>query len=146
LHQFSKVELVKFVLPESSLQELEMLVADAESVLQALGIHYRVRLMCAGDMGFAQWKKYDIDAWAPGMDRFLEVSSCSVFSDFQARRAGIRFRSGASRPEFVHTLNGSALALPRTFDCLLETYQTEGGTVRIPERLRPYFGELSQLA
>ncbi|MGC1407176.1 MAG: serine--tRNA ligase [Candidatus Dormiibacterota bacterium] len=145
LHQFSKVELVKFVLPESSLQELEMLVADAESVLQALGIHYRVRLMCAGDMGFAQWKKYDIDAWAPGMKRFLEVSSCSVFSDFQARRAGIRFRAGQSRPEFVHTLNGSALALPRTLDCLLETYQTERGSVRIPERLRPYFGELSEI-
>lgn len=145
LHQFSKVELVKFVLPESSLQELEMLVSDAESVLQALGIHYRVRLMCAGDMGFAQWKKYDIDAWAPGMKRFLEVSSCSVFSDFQARRAGIRFRAGQSRPEFVHTLNGSALALPRTLDCLLETYQTERGSVRIPERLRPYFGELSEI-
>jgi seryl-tRNA synthetase len=145
LHQFSKVELVKFVLPESSLEELEMLVADAESVLQALGIHYRVRLMCAGDMGFAQWKKYDIDAWAPGMQRFLEVSSCSVFSDFQARRAGIRFRSGESRPEFVHTLNGSALALPRTFDCLLETYQTAAGTVRIPERLRSYFGEAMEI-
>jgi seryl-tRNA synthetase len=145
LHQFSKVELVKFVVPESSLQELETLVTDAESVLQALGIHYRVRLMCAGDMGFAQWKKYDIDAWAPGMQRFLEVSSCSVFSDFQARRAGIRFRSGQSRPEFVHTLNGSALALPRTFDCLLETYQTERGSVRIPERLRPYLGELAEI-
>ncbi|MFZ0995032.1 MAG: serine--tRNA ligase [Candidatus Dormiibacterota bacterium] len=145
LHQFSKVELVKFVLPESSLQELEMLVADAESVLQALGIHYRVRLMCAGDMGFAQWKKYDIDAWAPGMKRFLEVSSCSVFSDFQARRAGIRFRSREGRPEFVHTLNGSALALPRTFDCLLETYQTERGTVLIPERLRPYFGAAPEI-
>lgn len=145
LHQFSKVELVKFVTPESSLQELETLVADAESVLQALGIHYRVRLMCAGDMGFAQWKKYDIDAWAPGMQRFLEVSSCSVFSDFQARRAGIRFRAGQSRPAFVHTLNGSALALPRTLDCVLETYQTERGTVRIPDRLRPYFGEVSEI-
>jgi seryl-tRNA synthetase len=145
LHQFSKVELVKFVRPESSLQELETLVADAESVLQVLGLHYRVRLMCAGDMGFAQWKKYDIDAWAPGMNRFLEVSSCSVFGDFQARRAGIRFRTGEGRPEFVHTINGSALALPRTFDCLLETYQTERGTVRIPERLGPYFGELSEI-
>ena len=90
LHQFSKVELVKFVAPEHSLSELESLVEDAEAVLQALGLHYRVRLMCAGDMGFAQWKKYDIDAWAPGMGRFLEVSSCSVFGDFQARRAGIR--------------------------------------------------------
>jgi seryl-tRNA synthetase len=96
-------------------------------------------------MGFAQWKKYDIDAWAPGMQRFLEVSSCSVFSDFQARRAGIRFRARQSRPEFVHTLNGSALALPRTLDCLLETYQTQRGSVRIPERLRPYFGELSEI-
>lgn len=146
MHQFSKVELVKFVRPESSLDELEGLVADAESVLQALGLHYRVRLMCAGDMGFAQWKKYDIDAWAPGMNRFLEVSSCSVFGDFQARRAGIRFRSGQGRPEFVHTLNGSALALPRTLDCLLETYQTEQGTVVVPEVLSPYLGGLAELS
>jgi seryl-tRNA synthetase len=145
LHQFSKVELVKFVRPDSSLDELEGLVADAESVLQALGLHYRVRLMCAGDMGFAQWKKYDIDAWAPGMNRFLEVSSCSVFGDFQARRAGIRFRAGRAKPEFVHTLNGSALALPRTFDCLLETYQTERGTVAIPEVLQPYLGGLAEI-
>jgi len=145
LHQFSKVELVKFVRPDSSMDELEGLVADAESVLQALGLHYRVRLMCAGDMGFAQWKKYDIDAWAPGMNRFLEVSSCSVFGDFQARRAGIRFRAGRAKPEFVHTLNGSALALPRTFDCLLETYQTERGTVAIPEVLQPYLGGLAEI-
>ncbi len=145
LHQFSKVELVKFVRPEDSLAELESLVGDAESVLQALGLHYRVRLMCAGDMGFAQWKKYDLDAWAPGMGRYLEVSSCSAFGDFQARRAGIRFRAPGLRPEFVHTLNGSALALPRTLDCLLETYQTERGTVVIPERLRPYMGGLAEL-
>jgi len=145
LHQFSKVELVKFVRPESSLDELEQLVADAESVLQALGLHYRVRLMCAGDMGFAQWKKYDIDAWAPGMNRFLEVSSCSVFGDFQARRANIRFRSGGGKPEFVHTLNGSALALPRTFDCVLETYQTAGGTIRLPEQLAPYLGGMTEI-
>ncbi|MGC2192022.1 MAG: serine--tRNA ligase [Candidatus Dormiibacterota bacterium] len=146
LHQFSKVELVKFVRPESSLDELEGLVADAESVLQALGLHYRVRLMCAGDMGFAQWKKYDIDAWAPGMNRFLEVSSCSVFGDFQARRASIRFRSGQGKPEFLHTLNGSALALPRTFDCLLETYQTERGTITIPEVLSPYLSGLAEIS
>jgi len=145
LHQFSKVELVKFVRPENSLDELEGLVVDAESVLQELGLHYRVRLMCAGDMGFAQWKKYDIDAWAPGMNRFLEVSSCSVFGDFQARRAGIRFRSGQGKPEFLHTLNGSALALPRTFDCVLETYQTKGGTVRIPEALAAYLGGLTEI-
>lgn len=146
LHQFSKVELVKFVRPESSLEELEGLVADAESVLQALGLHYRVRLMCAGDMGFAQWKKYDLDAWAPGLNRFLEVSSCSVFGDFQARRAGIRFRAGPGKLEFVHTLNGSALALPRTLDCLLEAYQTKQGTIRIPERLRPYLGGTAEIA
>jgi seryl-tRNA synthetase len=146
LHQFSKVELVKFVRPETSLDELDGLVADAESVLQALGLHYRVRLMCAGDMGFAQWKKYDIDAWAPGMNRFLEVSSCSAFGDFQARRARIRFRSGQGRPEFLHTLNGSALALPRTLDCLLETYQTERGTVAIPEVLSPYLGRLTEIS
>lgn len=145
LHQFSKVELVKFVHPERSLDELESLVSDAESVLRALGLHYRVRLMCSGDMGFAQWKKYDIDAWAPGLGRYLEVSSCSAFGDFQARRAGIRFRTPGSRPEFVHTLNGSALALPRTFDCLLETYQTELGSVVIPERLRPYLGGMTEL-
>src|SRR5487761_1864292 len=146
LHQFSKVELVKFVRPESSLDELDGLVADAESVLQALGLHYRVRLMCAGDMGFAQWKKYDLDAWAPGLNRFLEVSSCSVFGDFQARRAGIRFRAGPGKLEFVHTLNGSALALPRTLDCLLEAYQTKQGTIRIPERLRPYLGGTAEIA
>jgi seryl-tRNA synthetase len=140
------VELVKFVRPEGSLEELESLVADAESVLQALGLPYRVRLMCAGDMGFAQWKKYDLDAWAPGLGRFLEVSSCSVFGDFQARRAGIRFRAGQAKPEFVHTLNGSALALPRTFDCLLETYQTERGTVELPKVLWPYLGGLTEIS
>ncbi|NNM96465.1 MAG: serine--tRNA ligase [Candidatus Dormibacteraeota bacterium] len=146
MHQFSKVELVKFVRPEDSLTELEALVADSESVLQALGLHYRVRLMCAGDMGFAQWKKYDIDAWAPGMGRYLEVSSCSAFGDFQARRAGIRFRSANAKPEYVHTLNGSALALPRTFDCLIETYQTGQGTVRVPDRLQPYMGGATEIS
>ncbi|MGC1185156.1 MAG: serine--tRNA ligase [Candidatus Dormiibacterota bacterium] len=145
MHQFSKVELVKFVRPESSLDELEGLVADAESVLQTLGLHYRVRLMCAGDMGFAQWKKYDIDAWAPGMNRFLEVSSCSAFGDFQARRANLRFRVGPGKPEFLHTLNGSALALPRTFDCLLETYQTATGTVALPHVLAPYLGGQAEI-
>ncbi len=145
LHQFSKVELVKFVHPEGSLEELETLVQDAESVLQALGLHYRVRLMCSGDMGFAQWKKYDIDAWAPGMDRYLEVSSCSVFGDFQARRANIRFRTAGGKPEFVHTLNGSALALPRTLDCLVESYQTKDGGIRIPDALRPYLAGLEEI-
>ena len=139
LHQFDKVELVKFVDPETSLDELEGLVGDAEAVLQGLGIHYRVLLMCTGDMGFAQWKKYDLEAWCPGMDRWLEVSSCSVFADFQARRADIRYRPAAqAKPRFVHTLNGSALAVPRTFDAVLETFQQEDGSVVIPDALRRY--------
>jgi seryl-tRNA synthetase len=147
LHQFDKVELVKFVAPEDSLEELEGLVADAEAVLRGLGIHYRVLLMCTGDMGFAQWKKYDLEAWCPGMERWLEVSSCSVFADFQARRADIRYRPAAqARPRFVHTLNGSALAVPRTFDAVLETYQLEDGSVTVPEQLRPYMGGQERLS
>ena len=146
LHQFDKVELVKFVDPETSLDELEGLVGDAEAVLQGLGIHYRVLLMCTGDMGFAQWKKYDLEAWCPGMDRWLEVSSCSVFADFQARRADIRYRPAAqAKPRFVHTLNGSALAVPRTFDAVLETFQGEDGSVVIPEPLRGYMGGQERL-
>ncbi|TMC50148.1 MAG: serine--tRNA ligase [Chloroflexi bacterium] len=146
LHQFDKVELVKFVTPESSLDELESLVSDAETVLQELGLHYRVVLMCTADMGFAQWKKYDLEAWAPGLERHLEVSSCSVFADFQARRANIRFRAAAGeRPRFVHTLNGSALALPRTVAALLESYQESDGTVTIPAALRPYLDGLERL-
>jgi seryl-tRNA synthetase len=147
LHQFDKVELVKFVEPEGSLDELEGLVADAEAVLQGLGIHYRVLLMCTGDMGFAQWKKYDLEAWCPGMQRWLEVSSCSVFADFQARRADIRYRPEAqARPRFVHTLNGSALAVPRTFDAVLENNQQADGSVIIPEALRGYMGGQERLS
>jgi seryl-tRNA synthetase len=147
LHQFDKVELVKFVTPESSLDELESLVSDAETVLQELGLHYRVVLMCTADMGFAQWKKYDLEAWAPGLERYLEVSSCSVFADFQARRANIRYRAApGERPRFVHTLNGSALALPRTVAALLETYQESDGTVTIPAALRTYLDGLDRLA
>ncbi len=139
LHQFEKVELVKFTTPETSLDELESLVADAERLLQELGIHHRVLSMCTGDMGFAQWKKYDVEAWAPGMGRFLEVSSCSVFGDFQARRASIRYRPApGEKPRYVHTLNGSALALPRVLDAVLETYQQSDGSVVVPEVLRPY--------
>jgi seryl-tRNA synthetase len=146
LHQFEKVELVKFVRPETSLDELESLVGDAEAVLQALGIHHRVLLMCTAELGFAQWKKYDIEAWAPGMQRWLEVSSCSVFGDFQARRAQIRYRPAAGeRLRHVHTLNGSALALPRTLDALLETYQQADGSVLIPEVVRPYMHGLTAL-
>lgn len=141
MHQFDKVEMVRFTTPERSLDELELITGHAEAILQRLGIAYRVLLMCTGDMGFAQWKKYDVEAWAPGMKRWLEVSSCSVFGDFQARRAGIRFRAAAGeRPQFVHTLNGSGLAVPRTLDAVLETYQQADGTVVIPEALRAYMG------
>jgi seryl-tRNA synthetase len=147
LHQFEKVEMVRFTTPESSLDELELLTAHAEHVLQLLGLHYRVLLMCAGDLGFAQWKKYDVEVWAPGMRQWLEVSSCSVFADFQSRRANIRYRpSPQDKPRFVHTLNGSALGVPRTFDALLETYQQSDGSVVIPEPLRAYLGGLDRLS
>ncbi|HEY8672714.1 MAG TPA: serine--tRNA ligase [Candidatus Dormibacteraeota bacterium] len=146
LHQFEKVEMVRFTTPETSLDELELLTSHAEHVLQLLGLHYRVLLMCAGDLGFAQWKKYDVEVWAPGMRQWLEVSSCSVFADFQSRRANIRYRpSPQEKPRFVHTLNGSALGVPRTFDALLETYQQNDGTVLIPEPLRAYIGGLEHL-
>ncbi len=146
LHQFDKVEMVRFTTPERSLDELELLTGHAESLLQRLGIAHRVLLMCTGDMGFAQWKKYDVEAWAPGMQRWLEVSSCSVFGDFQARRAQIRFRGAASeRPQYVHTLNGSGLAVPRTLDAVLETFQQADGSVAIPAVLQPYMGGATQL-
>ena len=146
MHQFEKVELVKFTTPETSLEELESLVSDAEKLLQELGIHYRVLSMCTADMGFAQWKKYDLEAWAPGMGRWLEVSSCSVFADFQARRAGIRYRPApGEKPRYVHTLNGSALALARVFDAVLETYQQADGSVVVPEVLRPYMAGTERL-
>jgi seryl-tRNA synthetase len=146
LHQFEKVEMVRFTTPEASLDELELLTSHAEHVLQLLGLHYRVLLMCTGDLGFAQWKKYDVEVWAPGMQQWLEVSSCSVFADFQARRANIRYRpSPGEKPRHVHTLNGSALGVPRTFDALLETYQRADGTVLIPEPLRPHLGGLDRL-
>ena len=141
LHQFDKVEMVRFTTAERSLEELELLTGHAESILQRLGIAYRVLSMCTGDMGFAQWKKYDVEAWAPGMQRWLEVSSCSVFGDFQSRRAGIRYRPARDqRPQFVHTLNGSGLAVPRTFDAVLETHQEADGRVLIPAALRQYMG------
>src|ERR671936_203975 len=142
LHQFNKVELVKFVEPSSSMDELESLVRDAESVLQLLEIPYRVVLMCTGDMGFAQWKKYDLEAYCPGDDRYLEVSSCSNFGNFQARRASIRYRDKGEKPQFVHTLNGSGLALPRTVAAILDNYQQEDGTIRVPAALRTYMGGL----
>ena len=141
LHQFSKVELVKVTTPETSMEEFEQLTRDAEEILQRLGLHYNVMAMCTGDMGFAQYKKYDLNAWAPGLDRYLEVSSCSVFNDFQAMRANIRYRPGrGAAPRFVHTINGSGLALPRTIDAVIETYQRSDGMIAVPEVLRPYMG------
>src|SRR6267143_821316 len=142
LHQFNKVEMVKFVEPEHSNEELELLVRDAEDVLQRLEIPYRVIVLCTGDMGFGQSKTYDLEAWSPGEKRFLEVSSCSNSNDFQARRANIRYRRKDGKVDFVHTLNGSGLALPRTMVAILENYQQEDGTIRIPTALRTYMGGL----
>ena len=143
MHQFSKVELVKLVEPDRSLVALEELTAHAEEVLRRLGLHYHVLLMCSGDMGSAQYKKYDLEAWCPGLGRYLEVSSCSVFNDYQARRASLRYRPAAGQPpRYVHTLNGSALALTRTIDAVLETYQRADGTIAVPEPLLPYMGGL----
>jgi len=146
VHQFDKVEMVKFVLPETSYEELESLLSDAEDVLQALGLHYRVLELCSADLSFAAARCYDIEVWAPGVQRYLEVSSCSNFEDFQARRAGIRFRrEPGARPEYLHTLNGSGLALPRTVIALLETYQNPDGSVTVPEPLRPYMRGMEKI-
>ena len=139
VHQFNKVELVKFVLPETSFQDLERLRDDAEAVLQGLELPYRVMLLCTGDMGFASAKTYDLEAFAPGQEQWLEVSSCSCFTDFQARRARIKFRPEPHlKSEFVHTLNGSGLALPRTMVAVMENYQNADGTITVPMVLRPY--------
>lgn len=140
VHQFQKVELVKLVKPEDSEAALETLTDEASSVLRALGLHHRVVTLCTGDLGFASAKTYDIEVWAPGLDRYLEVSSCSNFRAFQARRASIRFRDEKKKVQHVHTLNGSGVALPRLMVALLETYQQRDGTVAIPEVLQPYFG------
>jgi len=138
-HQFNKVELVKIVKPEDSYSELESLLANAEAILQALGLHYRVVSLCTGDLGFAASKTYDIEVWLPGQDTYREISSCSNFEDFQARRADIRFRrKGKKKTELVHTLNGSGLAVGRTVVAILENYQQEDGSVIIPEALRHY--------
>ena len=140
IHQFDKVELVKITSPETSFAELESLTADAEKVLQLLGLHYRVIELCTGDLGFGSAKTYDIEVWAPGQNAYLEVSSCSNFVDFQARRMALRFKGEDGKNHFAHTLNGSGTALPRLFVALLETYQDADGAVRIPEALRGYFG------
>ncbi len=142
-HQFDKVEMVKFVRPETSMDELMTLIADAEAVCRGLEIPYRVIQMCTGDLSFTAAAKYDLELWAPGCQEWLEVSSCSNFMDFQARRANIRFRrEPGARPEYVHTLNGSGLALPRVMIAVLENYQQADGTVRVPDVLRPYMGGL----
>ena len=139
VHQFDKVEMVKFVHPDTSYPELESLVADACAVLEALELPYRVVALCAGDLSFAAAKCYDLETFAPGVDKWLEVSSCSNFEDFQARRAGIRLKKAdGDRHKFVHTLNGSGLALPRVVASILEVHQTPTGRIRIPARLRPY--------
>lgn len=141
VHQFDKVELVRYEAPERSAEALEELTAEAEVVLRALGLSYRVLLLAAGDLGFSSAKTYDLEVWAPGVKKWLEVSSCSVFTDFQARRANLRFRAApGKKPAFVHTLNGSALALPRLMVALLETYQEEGGGVALPATLHEYAG------
>ncbi|MHC0039609.1 serine--tRNA ligase [Pseudoneobacillus sp. C159] len=141
-HQFNKVELVKFVKPEDSYEELEKLTGNAEKVLQLLGLPYRVLSMCTGDLGFTAAKKYDIEVWIPSYNMYREISSCSNFEAFQARRANIRFRRDPKgKPEHVHTLNGSGLAIGRTVAAILENYQQEDGSVVIPEVLRPYMGK-----
>jgi seryl-tRNA synthetase len=140
-HQFDKVELVRYATPESSLDQLELLTRHAETCLERLGLPYRRKLLAAGDTGFSSAKTYDLEAWAPGVGAWLEVSSCSNFGDFQARRANIRFRAAkGEKPRFIHTLNGSGLAFPRTIACLLEHYQNANGTVTVPAALQPYVG------
>jgi seryl-tRNA synthetase len=144
-HQFNKVELVKFAHPDTSYEELESLTRDAEDILQRLELHYRVVVLCAGDMGFSSAKTYDIEVWLPSQNRFREISSCSNFESFQARRANIRFRGSDGKRQFVHTLNGSGLAIGRTWLAILENYQQRDGSVVIPKVLRPYMRGLDIL-
>jgi len=145
-HQFNKIELVKFVKPEDSKIEHEKLLSDAESILQKLGLHYRVVLLCSGDTGFASSKTYDIEVWLPSQNTYREISSCSNFTDFQARRANIKFRrTPKEKPEYIHTINGSGLAIGRTLAAILENYQTANGSIKIPDALIKYtkFSEIS---
>ena len=140
VHQFDKIELVKIVEPENSFAELDSLTADAERVLQTLGLHYQIIELCTGDIGFGAAKTYDIEVWAPGQNAYLEVSSCSNFTDFQARRMNLKFKDAEGKNRYCHTLNGSGTAMPRLYVALLETYQQPDGSVLIPEPLRPYVG------
>jgi len=145
-HQFNKVELVKFTAPERSYEELEKLTINAEEILKRLNIHFRTVCLCTGDMGFSSAKTYDIEVWLPGQDTYREISSCSNFEDFQARRASIRFRrAGSGKVEFVHTLNGSGLAVGRTVVAVLENMQQADGSVVIPEALRPYMKGIDRI-
>ncbi len=145
-HQFEKVELVKYALPEDSYEELESLTRDAEVILQKLEIHYRVVVLSTADIGFGSSKTYDIEVWLPSQNTFREISSCSNYEAFQARRAQIRFRrTGGAKPEFVHTLNGSGLAIGRTWIAVLENYQQADGSIVIPEALRPYMGGMEKI-
>ena len=145
VHQFDKVEMVNFVHPESSFQQLEILVKEAEDVLTGLGLHFRVLQLCSGDMGFSAAKCYDLELWAPGEQQWLEVSSCSCFTDYQARRLNCRFKDADGKTKLVHTLNGSGVALPRLMVALLEQHLNEDGSVTIPEVLRPYMGGQEKL-
>jgi seryl-tRNA synthetase len=140
VHQFDKVELVKITAPENSYAEHEALTADAERILQLLGLHYHVIELCTGDLGFGSAKTYDIEVWSPGQGGYLEVSSCSNFEDFQARRMNLRFKDAAGKNRFCHTLNGSGTALPRLFAALVEANQQSDGSIRLPQSLQPYFG------
>jgi seryl-tRNA synthetase len=147
VHQFQKVEMVKFVEPAQGRAELESLTRDAETLLERLGLTYRRIAIATGDLSFVACMKYDLEVWAAGCNEWLEVSSCSWFRDFQARRANIRYRpADGERPEFVHTLNGSGLALPRIIIAILENYQQADGTVVVPEVLRPYMGGMTVIA
>jgi seryl-tRNA synthetase len=137
--------MVKFTRPETSYQELETLLRAAEKVLQLLGLEYRVLKLCAGDLSFSASKCYDVEIWAPGIERWLEVSSCSNFEDFQARRCNIRFRDEDGKVRFVHTLNGSGVALARLILTIIETYQRQDGSIEVPEVLRPYMGGMAEI-
>ncbi|MBI2091996.1 MAG: serine--tRNA ligase [Deltaproteobacteria bacterium] len=145
-HQFNKVELVKFAHPDKSYEELELLTNNAETVLQKLGLHYRVISLCTADLGFSSAKTYDLEVWLPGQNAFREISSCSNFEDFQARRANIRFKDSSGKARFVHTLNGSGIAVGRTVVAILENYQQADGSVIIPEPLRPYMHGLAKIS
>ena len=139
-NQFNKVELVKFVHPDHSYEALETLTQNAEAVLQQLGLHYRVVTLCTGDMGFSSAKTYDLEVWLPGQNAYREISSCSICEDFQARRANIRFKDKTGKNRFVHTLNGSGLAVGRTLIAIFEQFQQSDGSIQIPKALQSYFG------